>query len=178
MPQLEVDGPSGFVAVVGSFKAKTSISVDADNDERKELLPCPLLEPVILANKRARRRTQAAPAIKAALGVIQAGWWTPEVANKAGIAEHPFCLKCGPVVPGSAKHRLWACPANRETRMDLPPTHQHQGQTATGDKLKWERGLMHDPVEKYTPGRTHDVTNHVWVHPSVVGNSFWRQVVC
>ena len=40
--------------------------------------------------------------------------------------------------------------------MDLPPTHQHQGQTATGDKLKWGEGLMHDPAEKYTPGRTHD----------------------
>ena len=86
--------------------------------------------------------------------------------------EHPFCLKCGPVVLGPAKHRLWACPAYRETCMDLPPTHQHQGQTATGDKLKWERGLMHDPVEKHTPGRTHDDTTHVWIHPSVVGNSF------
>ena len=31
---------------------------------------------------------------------------------------------------------------------------------------------MHDPVEKYTPGRTHDGTIHVWIHPSVVGNSF------
>ena len=56
--------------------------------------------------------------------------------------------------------------------MDLPPTHQHQGQTATRDTVKWERGLMHDPVEKYTPGRTHDGTLHVWIHPSVVGNSF------
>ena len=73
---------------------------------------------------------------------------------------------------GSAQHRLWACPAYRETRMDLPPTHQHQGQTATRDKLKWERGLTHDPVEKYTPGGAHDGTIHVWVHPSAVGNSF------
>ena len=48
----------------------------ADNDERKEVLPCPLLEPVILANKRAQRRPQVAPAIKAAVGVTQAGWWT------------------------------------------------------------------------------------------------------
>ena len=31
---------------------------------------------------------------------------------------------------------------------------------------------MHDPVEKYTPGRTHDGTIHVWLHPSVVSNSF------
>ena len=31
---------------------------------------------------------------------------------------------------------------------------------------------MHDPVEKYTPGRRHDGTIHVWIHPSVVGNSF------
>ena len=62
--------------------------------------------------------------------------------------------------------------SSRETRMDLPPTRQHQGQTATGDKLKWQRGLVHDPVEKYTPGRTHDGTIHVWIHPSVVGNSF------
>ena len=106
------------------------------------------------------------------MGVIQAGWWTQEVANKAGIAEHPFCLKCEPVVLGSAQHRLWACPAYRETRTNLPPTHQHQGQTATGDKLKWERGQMHDPVEKHTPGRTHDGTIRVWIHPSVVGNSF------
>ena len=30
---------------------------------------------------------------------------------------------------------------------------------------------MHDPVEKCTPGRTHDGTIHVWIHPSVVGNS-------
>ena len=143
-----------------------------DNDERKELLLSPLLGPVVLANKRAQRRPQEAPAIKAALGVLQSGWWTQEVANKAGIAEHPFCLNCGPAVLGSAQHRLWACPAFRETRMDFPPTHQHQGQTATGDKLKWERGLMHDRVEKYTPERTHDGSIHVWIHPSVVGNSF------
>ena len=31
---------------------------------------------------------------------------------------------------------------------------------------------MRDPVEKYTPGRTHGGTIHVWVHPSVVGDSF------
>ena len=83
-----------------------------------------------------------------------------KVANKAGFAKFPFCLTCGPGVLGSAQHRLWACPAFRETRVNLPPTHQHQGQTATGDKLKWERGLMHDSVEKYTPGRTHDGTIH------------------
>ena len=106
------------------------------------------------------------------MAVIQSGWWTPETAHKAGIADHPFCLNCGPSVLGSAQHRLWACPAYRETRMNLLPTYQHQGQTATGDKLKWERGLMHDPAEKYTPGRTHDGTIHVWIHPSVVGNSF------
>ena len=29
---------------------------------------------------------------------------------------------------------------------------------------------MHDPVEKYTPGRTHDGTIFVWIHPGVVGN--------
>ena len=29
LPQLEVDGPSGFDAVLGSFKAKTGIGVDA-----------------------------------------------------------------------------------------------------------------------------------------------------
>ena len=79
----------------------------------------------------------------AALGVIEAEWWTQEVANKAEASEHPFCLKCEPAVLGSAKHRCWACRAYRETRFDLPPTHQHQGQTATGDKHKWERGLMH-----------------------------------
>ena len=49
------------------------------SDERKELLPCPLLEPVILANKRAQRRPSEAPTIKAALGVIQSGRWTQEV---------------------------------------------------------------------------------------------------
>ena len=37
------------------------------SNERKELLPCPLLEPAILANKRAQRRPQEAPATKAAL---------------------------------------------------------------------------------------------------------------
>ena len=42
----------------------------ADNDELKELLPRPLLEPVILANKRALRRLQEAPAIRAAPSVI------------------------------------------------------------------------------------------------------------
>ena len=31
---------------------------------------------------------------------------------------------------------------------------------------------MHDPVERYTSGRTHDGTAHVWINPSVVGNSF------
>ena len=31
---------------------------------------------------------------------------------------------------------------------------------------------MHDLVERDTSGRTHDGTAHVWVHPSVVGNSF------
>ena len=41
----------------------------ADNDEP---LPRPLLEPVILANNRALRHPQEAPAIRAALGVIQA----------------------------------------------------------------------------------------------------------
>ena len=78
-----------------------------DSDERKELLPCPLLEPVVLANKRAHRQPQEAPAIKAALDVMQSGWWTQEVANKVGVAEHPFCLNCGPAVLGSAQHRLW-----------------------------------------------------------------------
>ena len=67
--------------------------------------------------------TRGVPRSKAALGVIQAGWWTQEVANKAGIAEHPFCVKCEPAVLGSAQHPLWACPAYRETRFDLPPTH-------------------------------------------------------
>ena len=38
-------------------------------------------------------------------------------------------------------------------------------------RLKWNRGLVHDLVEMYTPGRTHDGTIHVWVHHSVVGNS-------
>ena len=114
---------------------------------------------------------QEAPAISAALGVVQAGWWTQRVANKAGASEHPCCLKCEPAVLCSARHRLWACPAYRETRFDLLPTHQHQGETATGDKLKWERGLMHDFAEKCIPGRTHDVANHVWVHHSIVGNS-------
>ena len=159
-----------------SRDVKAQAAVDSElalcRERERELLPCPLLEPVVLANKRAQRRPHEAPAIKAALGVIQAGWWTQEVADKAGIAEPPFCLKCGPAVPSSAQHRLWACPACRETRMDLPPTHQHWGQTAPRDKLKWERGLMHDPVEKYTPGRMHDGTIHVWIHPNVVGNSF------
>ena len=83
----------------------------------------------------------------------------------------PFCLKCEPAVLGSAKHRLWACRAHREARFDSP-THQHQGATATGDKLKWKRGFLHGPVEKYTPRRAHDGTSHVWVQHSVVGNSF------
>ena len=72
---------------------------------------------------------------------------------------------------GSAKHRLWACPAYRETRFDLPPTHQHQGETATDEVLKRERGEMHDPVENGSPGRTHGGTIPVWVNQSVVGSS-------
>ena len=82
--------------------------------------------------------------------MIQAGWWTQEVANKAGIAEHPCCLKCGPAVRGLAQHQGVSSDSSAKE------------QTATRDKLKWERGLMHDPVEKYTPGRTHDGTIHVW----------------
>ena len=35
---------------------------------------------------------------------------------------------------------------------------------------------MHDPVERYTFGRTHDGTAHVWIHPSVRGNSFGRNL--
>ena len=31
---------------------------------------------------------------------------------------------------------------------------------------------MHNPVKKYTPGRTHNHSIHVWVHPSVAGYSF------
>ena len=42
-----------------------------------------------LANRRALRRPQQAPATRAALGVIQGGWWTQEVANKAGASDHP-----------------------------------------------------------------------------------------
>ena len=34
---------------------------------------------------------------------------------------------------------------------------------------------MHDPVEKFSPGLTHDGTIHVWIHPSDVGNSFGGQ---
>ena len=110
--------------------------------------------------------------IRAALGVIQGGWWTQEVANNAGAADHPFCLKCEPAVLGSAMHRLWTCPTYCEARLDLPPTHQHLGATATGDKLMWEKGLMHHPVERCTFGRTHDGTAHVWIHPNVRGSSF------
>ena len=88
----------------------------ADNDERKELLPRPLLTPVILANRPALPHPQEAPAIRAALGVIQTEWWPQEVVNKAEASEHPFCLKCEPGVLGSVKHRLWACPAHRATR--------------------------------------------------------------
>ena len=100
-------------------KAQTTVDSElalwrqwADNDERKELLPCPLLEPVILANKRAHRRPQEVPAIKAALGVIQSGWWTQQVANEAGIAEHPFFLNCGPAVLGSSIVGMSSLPRN------------------------------------------------------------------
>ena len=43
------------------------------------------------------------------VGVIQSGWWTQEVAHKAGISDSPFCLNRGPCVLGSAQHRLSAC---------------------------------------------------------------------
>ena len=58
----------------------------------EKLLPRPLLEPVILANKRAFRYPQEAPAIRAALHVMQSGW-TQEAANKAGASDHPFCFE-------------------------------------------------------------------------------------
>ena len=70
---------------------------------------------------------------------------------------------------GVGQHRLWAFLACRETRFDFPPTHQHQGETAIGDMLRWAL---------FTSSRTYDGTVHVWVHPSVVGNSFWRPIVC
>ena len=131
---------------------------------------------MVRLSRRALRHTQEAPAIKAALGVIQGGWWTQEVANNAGASDHPFCLKCEPTVLGTAMHRLWTCPAYREVRSDLSPdlspNRQHLGTTATGGKLMWEKGLMHDPVERYTPGRTHDGTAHVWIHPNVRDSCF------
>ena len=105
----------------GRHKAQATVDCElalwrewAEDDERKELFPCPLLEPVLLANKRAQRRPQEAPRDQ---GGVECD------SNTAGIAEHPFCVKCEPAVLGSAQHRLWACPAYRETRFDLPPTH-------------------------------------------------------
>ena len=59
------------------------------NDNGKQ---APLLPP---------RHPQEAPAIRAALGVIQAGWWSQEVANNASASDHTFCLKCEPAVLGS-----------------------------------------------------------------------------
>ena len=98
----------------------------ADNDERTELLPCPLLEPVVLANKRADR-----PPTRGASD--QGGIWRDSSGMVDARGGEQLCL-------GSAQQRLWACPAYRETRFDLPPTHQHQGedcdwrQTQVGEK--------------------------------------------
>ena len=72
---------------------------------------------------------------------------------------------------GTAMHRLWTCPAYHEVRSDLTPNHLHLG-TVTGGKLMWEKGLTHDPVERYTPGRTHDGTAHLWIHPNVRDSCF------
>ena len=143
----------------------------ADTDERKELLPRPLVEPVVRLSKRAQRHPREAPAIRAALGVIQGGWWTQEVANSTGASDHPFCLKCEPAVMGTAMHRVWTCPIYHEVRSDLAPNHLHLD-TVTGSKLMWEKGLMHDPVERYTPGRTHDGTAHFWIHPNARDSCF------
>ena len=141
------------------------------SDERKELLPCPLLETVKLANKRAQRRPLEAPTIKAALGVIQSGWWTQEVASKAGIAQHPFCLNCGPDVLGSAQHRLWACPSLSRDRMDLPPT-----PSASGTDRDWWQTQVGERPDARPCREVHSWTHARWydscvVHPSVVGNS-------
>ena len=41
----------------------------------------------------------------------------------------------------------------------------------------WEKGLTHDPVERYTPGRTHDGTAHLWIHPNVRDSCFGGKLV-
>ena len=106
----------------------------------------------------------------AAVGVIQSGWWTQEAAHKAGIAEHLFlsevwtrCVRLG---------------AASIVGLSSLPRDSHEpssDSSASGTDRDWEQtqvGERHDPVEKHTPGRTHDGTIHVWIHPSVVGNSF------
>ena len=102
----------------------------ADNDERKEQLPRPLLEPVIMANKRPLRHPHEAPAIRAALGVI-----------KQGVGHKTLRTRQGHRTPVLSEVRAY-----RETRL-LSSDSSDQGETAIGDKLKWERGLMHDPVD-------------------------------
>ena len=52
-------------------------------------------------------------AVRAALGFIQAG---SAVVNKAGLAEHTFCMSYEAAVVGTVQHRLWTCPALNSTQ--------------------------------------------------------------
>ena len=116
------------------FKAQARVDSDpallkewADNDERKEPLPTSDTGKQARAPSPARSPDQGGPGRDSSRMVDATGC-------EQG-SEHPLCLKCEPAVLGSAKHRLWACPAYRETRFDLLPTHQRHGETATGDKI-------------------------------------------
>ena len=69
---MDLRAPSSNVPETAGMDVAASRNIRkdwADNDERKELFPRPLLGLVVLANKRAFRHTQEAPAIRAALGV-------------------------------------------------------------------------------------------------------------
>ena len=135
----------------------------ADNDERKELLPRP-------PNGTSGLGEQARPPLPTRSARDQSGAWRDPgrmVDARGGEQgrDHPntrFCLKCEPAVLGSPKHQLWGLPS-------LPWDTIGSSSDSSASR---ERGLVCDPVEKHTPGRTHDGTLLVWVHHSVVGNSF------
>ena len=47
-----------------------------------------LVEPLPRTLKRFARRPRNEPAIRVALGVVQAGWWAQGIAHEAGLAKH------------------------------------------------------------------------------------------
>ena len=133
--------------------------------KRKELLPVPFA-----GTGDFGEQTSSASSIKAALLVLmQSGWWTQEVAQQGGESMSTrFCLKCGPAAASIVG--MSSLPRN--------PHGPSSESSASGTDCDWRQtqvGGRPDArpcMRSALPGRTHDGTIHVWIHPSVVGNSF------